>query len=264
MKFPRGKRPRVGGGLRGQVYEFSRKSRRKLLNYMNSLNTEKMRLPYFITLTYPKEYPTDKESWTEHFNRRFRRRFERKYGQVPIIWRKEFQKRGAPHFHLLVFLDAPISEVRQFVSSAWYESCGRICPEHLRAGTQVAPVRTWRRVMGYASKYLGKVEVLASGVESPGRFWGKWNDEFLPIQPQQDVLPMAQAIKLRRVLRKYTGVRGPTVHRVPTNVSLYVSHGTTQGLLRWLGIIRGGRGNHSFGTWRRGRDAAAAAGFVRR
>lgn len=262
MKFPTGKRPQVGGGKRGAVYEFSRKARRNLLNYMNSLNTEKIKLPYFITLTYPKEYPRDKGSWTEHFNRRFRRRFERKYGQVPIIWRKEFQKRGAPHFHLLVFLDAPVGELREFVSRAWYESCGRICPEHLKAGTQVSAARTWRRVMGYASKYMGKVEVLSPGVESPGRFWGRWNDKALPIQPQQDTLPLVQAIKLRRVLRKYTGVRGPLVHRVPGNMSLYVSHRTTQSLLSWLGIIRCGREDHSFGAWRRRQDAAA--GVVRR
>lgn len=237
ISFPRGKKPQSGGGKRSAVTEFSRKSRRDLLNFFNSLNQNKIKnLPLFITLTYPAQFPTDKETWTEHFNRRWRRRFERRYGRLGMVWRKEFQKRGAPHFHVLVFTDRSPSEMYEFVSRAWYESCGEISPEHLRAGTRVERVRSWGGVMAYAAKYMGKLETLAPGVESPGRFWGKWNVEELPVDPHEETISYDQAVPLRRVLRKYTGQKLPkrTLHLRSLNLTAYVSDSTTRRLMDWL------------------------------
>lgn len=114
VEFPVGKRPQVGGGLKKPVTEFSRKSRREMLNSLNSLNRNKIKfLPLFITLTYPDQFPRDKESWTEHFNRRFRRRFERKFGRLGGYWRKEFKERktgdsGGPGLHTSICSSSPI------------------------------------------------------------------------------------------------------------------------------------------------------------
>lgn len=259
VKFPSASRGRVGGGEKKEVRDFSKRSRRNLLNYFNSLNLDAINpLPVFITLTYPGTYPKDKETWTEHFNRRFRRRLECRYGRVPVVWRKEFQRRGAPHFHLLVFFDArpSMKTLREFVSRAWYESCGSICPEHLFAGTRVERIRSMRGVTGYAAKYMGKLETLAPGVESPGRFWGRWNDSSLPIEPQVEGLSYEQAVRFRRVLRNYTGVSFSTRFSYPSNLSVYVSYSTTQKLLSWVNesdsIIGSGEVPSSFCSWRSG------------
>lgn len=247
VKFPRGGREQVGGGLKKSITEFSRKSRREMLNYLNSLNKNKVKaLPLFITLTYPDEFPRDKASWTEHFNRRFRRRFERKYGQVGMIWRKEFKQREtgrnrgawAPHFHLLVFTHISPWQMYEFVSRAWYESCGEISPEHLEAGTRVEKIRSWRGVMGYAAKYMAKVERLAFGVESPGRFWGKWNADALPVDPVEQLLPFDQAIRVRRALRKYSRMRLRNHRRGLQNMTVYVPFDASRRLIQFY--TRGG------------------------
>ena len=142
---------------------------------MNSINMERVNAPpLFITLTYPDQFPTDKATWTEHFNRRFRRRLERRYPGAAAIWRKEFQQRKtgenagkwAPHFHLLLFVEAEPSELYEWLSQAWYESCGRICDDHLLSGTRVEAVRSWEGAKRYVAKRQGEVEQLEASVPS--------------------------------------------------------------------------------------------------
>lgn len=73
-------------------------------------------------------------------------------------------------------------------------------------------MRSWRGVMAYAAKYMAKVEKLAFGVESPGRFWGRWNPDELPTDPVERVLPFDEAVRVRRLLgsapRCATGITG--------------------------------------------------------
>lgn len=54
LKFPSSGRPQVGGGRKREVRCFSPKARRDMLNFLNSINIERMNTPpLFITLTYP-------------------------------------------------------------------------------------------------------------------------------------------------------------------------------------------------------------------
>jgi len=214
-----------------------------MMNLLNSINIERVNTPpLFVTLTYPDRFPTDKATWTEHFNRRFRRRLERRFPGAAAIWRKEFQQRKtgenagkwAPHFHLLLFVEVEPSQLYEWLSRAWYESCGRMSDDHLASGTQVRTVRSWDGAKRYAAKRLGKIEQLEESGPSPGRSWGKWNPEALPIEEQHDQLSYEQGIKLRRVLRKFTGVNPPVQLRKPTNMVCYVKYPTTQKLLVWL------------------------------
>lgn len=61
------------------------------------------RLPAMVTLTYPGDWVTvapAAETAAEHFAS-LCKRYQRAWGE-PLIgpWKKEFQARGAPHFHL--------------------------------------------------------------------------------------------------------------------------------------------------------------------
>ena len=90
-----------------------------------------------ITLTYPSEYPEDPEVCKSHL-KALKRRLQRKYGDFSAYWRMGIQKRGAWHFHLLLFVPpsfGSIAELRSFVASSWYEICGEISEGHLLAGT---------------------------------------------------------------------------------------------------------------------------------
>jgi hypothetical protein len=91
------------------------------------------------------------------------------------VWKLEPQRRGAPHFHLLLFgLEEGLS--KDWLSRSWYEVVGSGDERHLRAGTRVEGIRSWRGVMSYAAKYLGKLESLPKDwLGGVGRWWGVHN-----------------------------------------------------------------------------------------
>jgi hypothetical protein len=104
---------RHGGGTRGRIRGFSRVSRRTLLRRLGTINrtafnASKGRL-VSITLTYPAEFPQDSEVCKGHL-KAFRKRLTRKYGRFAAFWRMGIRRRGAFHFHLLLFV--PFLSVR--------------------------------------------------------------------------------------------------------------------------------------------------------
>lgn len=163
----------VGGGKRGKVSGFTRASRRRLMQRIAM--TKKVMMPVFVTLTYPGAWSEDPKVWKRDL-RVFWMRVKRAYPSASAIWKLEFQKRGAPHFHLLVW-GVKYAYLVLSVSKLWYEVVGSGDERHLRAGTRVENVRDWRGVMAYASKYLGKVE---DGKKEVGRFWGVMSAECIP------------------------------------------------------------------------------------
>ena len=252
-----------GGGRRGEIREFSKASRRRLMKLINTINRGKIQKPYFVTLTYPSTWPTSARTWKAHL-RALRERIKRKYGKVPAIWRLEFQKRGAPHFHLLLWLEVEekhvgkeleraaikekyeldtvfLSQLQEDLSSWWYEIVGSGDPKHYQAGTRCELPRSWKGVNGYLSKYVAKVEKLADGVESPGRFWGCWYRDLLPIDPEDTNLSWDQFFKLRRILRRHAGFQARRWE--VGKVGVFASHEGANRLLAWLGII-GSDGTH--------------------
>lgn len=224
-----------GGGLRGHVTGFSKASRRRLQKLLASVDQDRIEIPLFVTLTYPAAYPADPAVANSHL-RAFRERLTRRYGKAACIWRKEYQRRGAPHYHLLLFLDQPPEELRGWVSRAWYEVVGSGDERHLRAGTQVVHVKSWRGARGYAAKYLGKLETpqppfkgeLDHSSRGTGRLWGVWYRARLPISAELYYANLQQFFRMRRCLRRLSGQR--STHRM-VSTSCFVAHSTAVRLL---------------------------------
>ena len=112
---------RRGGGIRDRVRGFSRTSRRNLLRHLASINRSAFRAfkgrMIFVTLTYPKDYPEDPELCKRHL-KALRKRLQREYGSFAAFWRLGIQRRGAWHFHLLLFVGpsfGTVGEVRRFI-----------------------------------------------------------------------------------------------------------------------------------------------------
>lgn len=88
---------------------WSRKSRARMVATMAELDLAPLLLagdvPAMITLTYPGDWETvapNGEVVKKHLEAFFMR-FERAWGYSPlVIWKMEFQRRGAPHFHLFM------------------------------------------------------------------------------------------------------------------------------------------------------------------
>jgi hypothetical protein len=202
-----------GGGIRARVRGFSRESRRNLLRHLASINRRAFRAfkgrLISMTLTYPHEYPEDPEVCKTHL-KALRRRLQRKFGDFAGFWRLGIQRRGAWHFHLLLFVGpsiGPIGELRRFISSAWYEVSGKVSEGHLRTGTRVETVKRWREATSYVERYMAKPEAFPEGLQT-GRIWGVWNKELLPVRWETAQVSLRDAFKIRRIYRKLARRKG--------------------------------------------------------
>ena len=228
---------RRGGGIRDRVRGFSRASRRNLLRRLASINRTAFRSfkgrLIFVTLTYSGEYPENPEVCKRHL-RAFRKRLRRQYGPFAAFWRLGIQRRGAWHFHLLLFVGprvGPQKELRRFVSSSWYEVTGKVSEGHLRAGTRVEAVRSWKKATSYAERYMAKPEEFPKELKT-GRIWGIWSEELLPVRWETTQISLQDAYRIRRAYRKLAGRKGSGSLR---RITVFVRHENVVRLLAFLG-----------------------------
>ncbi len=165
-----------GGGVRKEITMLSRQARQRM--YFTARNIDG--LTHMITLTYPAEYPHDGEVVKYHWKlfRQFLTRNGFDYG----FWFLEFQRRGAPHFH--VFLPAVKKERDErwlhTVSYRWAEIVDSSdFSKHVRAGTRFEKLRREGAVGGYVYKYALKSEQkeVPENYRNVGRFWGVWGEQ---------------------------------------------------------------------------------------
>lgn len=90
-------------GERGDIYELSTKSQRRLALIASNSPVEFASL---ITLTYPSDFPADGKLVKRHLNA-FLTDLRRKCPGVEYLWVLEFQRRGAPHFHIFTDAEMP-------------------------------------------------------------------------------------------------------------------------------------------------------------
>lgn len=173
------------GTQRGGIREISHKSRIRLA--FVAANTQ-VDFVTFTTLTYPAEFPTE--------YKRIKRDLEcfldwqRRDQACPrYLWWFEFQRRGAPHYHIVT--DRPIhntrrvyKEMRFRVAAAWYRIVGSHDAKHLAAGTSVERVRKRDGGHRYALKYAMKMRQrhVPDGWEGVGRWFG-YSAGVVPEQP---------------------------------------------------------------------------------
>lgn len=201
----------VGGGKRGKITGFSRASRRRML-YMLAKTLIKS-VPYMITLTYPSEFVSPRAS--KRHLKLFIQRLERKFRASGGVWKLEPQKRGAPHYHVLLWTTASYLELRGWCATTWYYIVGTNDEKHLRAGTRVEKIRSPRGVMAYAGKYVAKTsenldldpEIIAMW-DDAGRWWGVFGRDNIPWAPEiVENLDYKQVVGLMRLVRRYARIR---------------------------------------------------------
>ena len=195
-------KPPGPGGIRGRVQVFSRGARRRMLRLLATLL--RASVPLFVTLTYPGIFPDQPAEYKGHW-RAWVKRLRRRWPGAALVWRLEFQRRGAPHFHAFVW-GVSFGELLEFTGQSWFEVVGSGDDRHLRAGTRVEKIRDWRGASSYASKYLSKVDgEIVAGV---GRWWGIENREGLPFAVAVVVsLSHQEAQTLLRYWRRFARVK---------------------------------------------------------
>ena len=138
--------------------------------------------------------------------------------KVPWIWKREFQRRGAPHFHLVTVVpdDVGGERFRDWVARSWFEVVGSDDQRHRRAGTRVDRVIGFQaadpmRIASYLAGYLGPDEKLSdkeaqhvlpygwrSETGGVGRWWGERGTTRVRVEVR---ITRAQMIEVQRYLR---------------------------------------------------------------
>lgn len=169
---------------------FSKKSRQRLAFVANNTNVV---FRTMVTLTYPKDFPADGKRVKKHLNA-FLVWCRRRFDSPSYIWFLEFQRRGAPHIHLLIDTPTPQHKAGRCllygeVAQEWYNIVGSDDPKHLAAGTRVERIRKPDGAARYCLKYAYKMKqkCVPELYRNVGRFWGCSRD-VKPTQPR--VIPM--------------------------------------------------------------------------
>lgn len=176
---------------RKPVAEFTPSSRRRLRNLLYRLSW--WSVPgevVFVTLTYSTECVPSGPDSKRHLDN-FRRSLVREFPGAQVVWKREFTKKGVPHFHLLVqakpgadYLPGDLIRLRHLMAAWWFRATDK--ERELRV--QVKPVRSAPGMIRYFADYMSKKaggekdyqETVPEGHWS-GRFWGVWGSpELLP------------------------------------------------------------------------------------
>jgi len=201
---------RTGGGLRGKVNPFSRASRLRLLSYMHKIKPLKGGNFHatFITLTYGQSFPTPTVA-KRHLDN-FLKRLKRRWTYCSGFWRFEFQQRGAPHFHLVLFglPFLPKGTLQEWWGSVvgkqfWDASTPTLRPPF----TRIEALKSHAHAVRYISKYVAKVDdsgfnflayltdegefihpVTGEIDSSIGRWWGVFNSIWLPLDAVKEMV----------------------------------------------------------------------------
>lgn len=201
-KFPADPKPRQ------VIKKWSRKSRNNMRRAFCEIDYgpffARGEVPAMVTLTYSGAWTVVAPNGraTKRHLHLFRKRFERAWGRVlRCIWKLEFQRRGAPHYHLMMV--PPHGKARrgrnagrkfkQWLSHTWAEIVAHPDPIefelHLGAGTRIdyadgLKATDPQRVATYFAKHgsfrakeyqhIVPAEWQTPG-DGPGRFWGYMN-----------------------------------------------------------------------------------------
>lgn len=180
---------RLDGAERGTIEFLSTRSRRRLALVAGNCDVS---FRSFVTLTYPVDFPSDGLLVKKHLHAVLAA-IRRKCPGVEYLWFLEFQRRGAPHFHL--FLDAvlpsplsPMARVsgrvrktvrvfwpwQDWLSDRWFSIVGSGDEKHRRAGASWEVVEKADGCARYVAKEAYKTfqKDVPSAFQNVGRFWG--------------------------------------------------------------------------------------------
>lgn len=211
-------------GRKKAISSFSNKSR---LNLMKRLSTIHRKAEFrAITLTY-KDNVNDKGQYKKDLHA-FLQRLRIDHPRIGAIWKLEFQKRGAAHFHLIVFggwIDY------RWIASTWDRIAGNEFGNSHSTSTRIEYPENATNATRYMLSYLEKrpdAEHLAR--EFTGRIWGIHNRSTIPFANNTGY---ATEPDLVRAILDYYADRFGVPYRL-TKVTIFLTDSHSQGLSYFL------------------------------
>lgn len=217
--------------------EFNGKKRKRMLDCFNSWRLP-MRNVVFVHLTYPAEYPLDWHIWKLHL-KMFKGMLQRKFPKCEGLWKLELQRRGAPHYHMVIELNQRCSIIRfrKWLDAAWARIAHQDDIHGGKFACRAELVFSIRHAQNYAAKYMSKIQyapVDEDGQEmtsetmrdTMGRHWGKIGKLDCSMSHQTSILGSLKtyyrlmcAMELKR--RGARGYRGLISTRNPSSFTVY-------------------------------------------
>ena len=195
---------------RGTIKGFTAEARKRLLTVVSRLPED---VHYrVVTLTLPGYFrPWDSPEEQARLIAAFRKRVMRAFPGSFGVWRKEWQERGAAHWHILIGRAKGMS--MKWVAQNWNAIVDPTDKAHLRAGTQVEFVRSRNGVVRYMAKELGKtvqtmeVDRMVYWYGTSGRSWAFWGDRTVLAAMKLLAIPADQWSRLVEELDAYVRSR---------------------------------------------------------
>ena len=169
-----------GGGHRDQIKGLSKGSRRRLVHLINSFGP--VNQSFFVTFTMREASENFKE-WKAWLNRVLTS-MRKAFPTISGIWRLEFQKRGTPHFHLLLFTNelTDIKVLRGKLKTYWSNAIGKQNTSF--HSCKVEKVKDVKKSGFYLAIYQAKNEQDRTDIPT-GKTYGIINRKLLPIARYQ-------------------------------------------------------------------------------
>jgi hypothetical protein len=192
---------------RGEVQGWSESSTRRNTAFLYSVDTDNLTgYGYALTLTV-KELPPSAEDWSRMVNKMLKRLKVR--GRIRYHWVTEWQRRGVPHLHAMVYFDYQLTgEQIHELKTSWIQSAAY--PGHKPPMIQsqtIKPVtgaRGWVQYLGKHGsrglKHYQRANKPASWKKT-GRMWGKGGD--WPQRQSEGELTLEHFHRLRRIVRRW-------------------------------------------------------------
>ena len=157
------------------ISKFSVNSRRRLLTLLSKINLSKYSIPVFATFTFHNLYP-DNSQKLKNLIDKFLKSIKRIDENIAYVYRLEWQKRNAPHFHFMFFFptyyDAnKIESLTKKIKLYWFSYLEDHDYYTYKYSVDFVKVNDKRKVFSYISKYTCKIEN-ESEFSYIGRRWG--------------------------------------------------------------------------------------------
>lgn len=189
--------------VRGEVRGWSRQSTARLRRWFYTVDEQELDgQGVSLTLTV-RDLPASAREWASA-RRAFLMRMDR-LGLVRGQWLTEWQKRGVPHMHGVLFFPEGSVGLQEAVRAHWLESAAAW---HPGASSQVVkPLWGLSGWLGYQAKHSARGirhaqrQGMPPGWETSGRLWGvvgEW-----PTREEVHDVPMDEFHRFRRLLRSW-------------------------------------------------------------
>jgi hypothetical protein len=204
------KAPKPPKRKKGDITQFSRKSRLRLLRLFNRLQLVCLGDPIFITLTARPECFEVRRNWLPEdyrdvphnyiFRKEFLPMLKEFIPEPAYIWKMEPHKSGQAHYHLMVWSWKKSRKLGSQYYARKIRRLWRNCiDDHSRSAElyscKIKKINSEKAAFNYMSEYIMKEEP-QNTANFPGRRWGRSKN--LPISPiVETAIPLSSYERIR-------------------------------------------------------------------